>query len=55
MNEVVYDLEISSEADSNNLYFKVPSKQLTMNGVQWQMDSEELLSFNFSGKRISRP
>ncbi len=53
MNEVVYDLEISSVVDSNNLYFKVPSKQLTMNRVQWQMDSEELLSFNFPGKRIS--
>ena len=53
MNEVVYELGISSEADSNNLYLKVPSKQLTINGVQWKMDSEELLSFNFHGKRIS--
>ncbi len=53
MNEMVYDLEISSEADSNHLYFKVPSKQLTMNGVQWQMDAEEFLSYDLGGKWIS--
>ena len=53
MNEVVYEVGISSEVESNNLYLKVPSKQMTINGGQWQMDSEELLSFNFSGKRIS--
>jgi translocation and assembly module TamB len=53
MNEMVYDFEISSEADSNHLYFKVPSKQLTMNGVQWQMDAEELLSYDLGGKWIS--
>jgi hypothetical protein len=53
MNELVYDVEISSVADSNNIYFQVPSKQMTINRVPWRMDSEELLAFNFPGKRIS--
>ncbi len=53
MDELVYDLEISLEADSANFYVKVPSRQLTLNGVQWQMDSEELLSYNYTRKRIS--
>ncbi|MCD4770711.1 MAG: translocation/assembly module TamB, partial [Bacteroidales bacterium] len=52
-NEVVYDFEISSGFDGNNIVFKVPSRQLIMNGVQWQLDTPDLFLFNRTAKTIS--
>ena len=53
-NELVYGLEFHSEADSTMVHVKVPSRQLTINRVPWQMASEEFLSYHYKGKRILR-
>jgi hypothetical protein len=49
---VLYNFNISSLIDSNNISLTIPSKQLTMNGVRWQMDTPELLSFNRTAKKV---
>ena len=42
----MYDFEFSSKLDSSGIDLKIPSEQLTMNGVKWIMDSPELMSYD---------
>jgi translocation and assembly module TamB len=51
-DKTLYNLELSSVADSNNIVFKVPSKQLILNGIQWNMDTSGLLTFNRISKSV---
>jgi translocation and assembly module TamB len=48
--KVLYSIELGSSADSSNFYLKVPSKQLTMNGVMWQLDTVDILTYNRTNK-----
>ncbi len=45
-SKVNYNVEINSTVDSNNIVLIVPSGQVTLNGVRWQMDSPEFLRVN---------
>jgi autotransporter translocation and assembly factor TamB len=49
-DKILYDFGISSTMDSNGITFSVPSKQLTMNGIKWSMDTPDLFSYNQSGR-----
>ena len=51
-NERVYDFNISTEVDSSDIIFRIPSKQLVMNRVQWYLDEPEVIFLNRSDKRF---
>lgn len=50
---LLYNVEISSELDSNNLILKIPSGQLTLNSTKWLMDSPDLLTMDLKTKTFS--
>jgi|GEM_PF-5928429 len=52
-NEVVYNFEIATTADSNTIFFKVPSKLVILNKVKWHLDSEEILTYRFDKKIVA--
>jgi hypothetical protein len=52
-NKPEYLFEINTDIDSNYVVLTIPSKQLLLNGVRWQMDSPELFTFSRSAKTIS--
>ncbi len=49
-DKILYNFEINSRIDSTGIIFSVPSKQLIMNGMKWQMDTPDLFTFNRSVK-----
>jgi len=52
-DEIVYNFEISSALDGNDLVFQIPSMQLILNREQWRMDTPSLLSVNLETGKIS--
>ena len=48
-----YNFEISSVKDSNNIILELPSRQMILNAVRWQMDSPEFLRYNHKTKAFS--
>jgi hypothetical protein len=45
-----YNFEISTGIDSNNIVMKIPSGQLILNGINWQMDPPGFLRMNLTTK-----
>ena len=51
-DKILYDFEISSELERTQISFTVPSKQLIMNAVKWQMESPDLLVYKRSARSL---
>ena len=51
-NALIYGAEFHTVADSSRFHVTVPSRQLTINHIPWQMASEAFLSYDYMGKRI---
>jgi translocation and assembly module TamB len=45
-DSVVYFFEINTVMDSNNVYFKIPSGYITLNGRKWQLESPDIMQVN---------
>ncbi len=52
-NKILYGFELSPEFDSSAVHLKVPSKQLIMNGIKWQLNSEDILTYDFREKNLT--
>jgi translocation and assembly module TamB len=52
-SKLVYDFEIKSTNDSNNIYLTIPSRKLILNGCLWKMDSSDFLKINRITKALS--
>jgi len=52
-DDIVYGFEIASEIDSNHIVLKVPSRELILNQVHWNMDTPSLLTVNLADKTVS--
>ena len=52
-DEPEYDFEFSLATDSDNLIIKVPSKQLTLNKVNWLLDSPDIISISRKKKTFA--
>jgi translocation and assembly module TamB len=51
-NEIEYSFELYAVIENNTIVLTIPSKQLIMNGVQWQMHAPHVLSYNPTKKII---
>jgi translocation and assembly module TamB len=52
-NQNVYFIEVAGKADSSKIVLEIPSQQLTLNRVQWQMESPDLLSIDLATGTVS--
>ena len=51
--ELLYNLEINSRHESNNIILKIPSGQLILNRTKWKLDSPDLLVIDLKTKAVS--
>jgi len=47
-DKILYDFEISSVLDRTQINFTIPTRQLILNGVKWQLESPDLLTYKRS-------
>ena len=47
-----YNIEISSVRDSNDIIMKIPSGQITLNGVKWRLESPEFLRIGMKTRSL---
>jgi len=52
-NDIVYGLEIASVPDSMDMVFSIPSRELILNHIHWQMDSASLFTVNTRTKTLA--
>jgi len=45
-DKLLYNFELSSLIDSDAIVLSVPSKLLTLNGIEWKLDTTQLFSYN---------
>lgn len=52
-DKLLYNFELGSLADSSAIILSVPSKHLTLNGIEWKLDTSDLFSYNRFTKSVS--